>query len=41
MQEKKRDLAQGILDDNGEAVAPFSTEELAMLFEPLQASSAI
>lgn len=41
MQGKKRDLAQGILDDNGEAVAPFSTEELAMLFEPLQTSSTI
>ena len=36
MQERKRDLAQGILDDNGEAIAPLSTEELAMLFEPLQ-----
>ncbi|MFZ1547287.1 MAG: DEAD/DEAH box helicase [Candidatus Nitrotoga sp.] len=36
MQGKKRDLAQSILDDNGEAIAPLSTEELAMLFEPLQ-----
>ncbi|MCX7195964.1 MAG: DEAD/DEAH box helicase, partial [Proteobacteria bacterium] len=36
MQERKRDLAQGILDDNGEAIAPLSTEELAMLFEPLK-----
>lgn len=36
MQERKRDLAQGILDDNGEAIAPLSTKELAMLFEPLQ-----
>ncbi|RFC37459.1 MAG: Superfamily II DNA or RNA helicase, SNF2 family [Candidatus Nitrotoga sp. LAW] len=41
MQEKKRNLAQGILDDNGETVSSFSTEELTMLFEPLQASSAI
>lgn len=41
MQEKKRDLAQGILDDNGEAIAPLSTEELAMLFEPLQTLSAV
>ncbi|CAH1189737.1 Superfamily II DNA or RNA helicase, SNF2 family [Candidatus Nitrotoga sp. BS] len=36
MQGKKRDLAQSILNDNGEAIAPLSTEELAMLFEPLQ-----
>jgi len=35
MQGKKRALAQSILDENGEAVAPLSTEELAMLFEPL------
>ena len=41
MQEKKRDLAQGILDNNGEAIAPLSTEELAMLFEPLQTLSAV
>jgi SNF2 family DNA or RNA helicase len=36
MQERKRDLAQSILDDHGEAIAPLSTQELAMLFEPLQ-----
>ena len=41
MQEKKRDLAQGILDGNREAIAPLSTEELAMLFEPLQTLSAV
>ncbi|CAH1905277.1 Helicase [Candidatus Nitrotoga sp. HW29] len=41
MQGKKRDLAQGILNDNGEAIAPLSTEELAMLFEPLQTLSAV
>ena len=36
MQERKRDLAQGILDGNGETVAPLSTNDLAILFEPLQ-----
>ncbi|CAG9932310.1 DEAD/DEAH box helicase [Candidatus Nitrotoga arctica] len=41
MQGKKRDLAQGILNDNGEAIAPLSTEELAMLFEPLQTLNAV
>ncbi|MEO7780631.1 MAG: DEAD/DEAH box helicase [Candidatus Nitrotoga sp.] len=36
MQGKKRDLAQGIFDDKGETISLLSTEELAMLFEPLQ-----
>lgn len=35
MQRRKRDLAQGVLEGGGEASAPMTAEDLAMLFEPL------
>ncbi|EQD71869.1 Snf2 family protein, partial [mine drainage metagenome] len=35
MQGRKRDLAQGVLEDGGEVSAPMTAEDLTMLFEPL------
>ncbi|MBS4099069.1 MAG: DEAD/DEAH box helicase [Sulfuricella sp.] len=35
LQGKKRELAQGVLEGNGETGAPLSADDLTMLFEPL------